>query len=1237
MGLLRLELENFKSYGGRQTIGPFTRFSAVIGPNGAGKSNLMDAISFVLGIKARELRGNNFKDLIHGANTGRPASERASVTAVLLSGDGDEATEVHFTRTITAKGNTDYRIDRKVVTWEVYNTKLSSFDILVKARNFLVFQGDVEAIAQRNPKQITQLFETISGSEELREEYERLKKEKTEAEEKHLFVQQKKKGFAAEKKQYKEQKEEAERFRKLQQDLATTKTEHVLWDLRHIERDVAGCIDGLKDKGKALDGLAKRRRKVEDQLKTKKQETAAQQKQIDVHEKNVAKQEKALGATEPKLMKTREELAHSRNRLATARAALEKNLQLQTEHASKLKDLQGELQAVQRAAARYEASAEGAGQGQLQLEAEQLAQYTQLKEKANQATVGPRQQLDKVMRDRTAATETRDRSQARATELRSRLAQLETDRAKHQERLSKLQRLTTEYRVELTATQAEAQQLQAELTEASTKHKELTDRIETITASLSQAKADRHENTRARKFNEALESMKRLYPGVHGRLIDLCKPVNKRYHVALAVIMGKNMDAIVVDAEKVGVDCIQFLKQERIGVASFIPLDTILTQEINEKYRHLGGTTKLVIDVIDFDASIQKAVMHACGNAVVCDSEDEAKRLCFDQGVNKAVSLDGTVIKASGAMEGGLGGVEGRAHRWEEKHVETLRQEKEQCQDQLNELRAARRKQTQLESLESKIKGFQSRLGFAEADVKLEQGKLQACSDETREVQAQLTRLDPEIAREAEEAGQFEGEITSLRQEIDKQTDKIFGAFCKTVKIPNIREYEEKMLTAAQDRARRRTDFRKQIDALRAQVEYESSRNTDEPVEKQQGLIKDLEASIAKLEATEAAQTQAVAKETATLEQLRETLKEAQSAAEDKQVEIRELKKQLSDRVREAGDVQKEVNALETQLEQLRVRRHTLFKRCKLEDIAVPLLKGSLDSIVEETAASVSGAGSGATTGVSTVEVDTLNTEVAQRLHEKEALISVDYSQLPSELDPDESAADREATEQQFQDRMRAIQAQIDNIAPNMKAVERLDDVRGRLKESADEFDQTLKVSQDIARRFEEVRQERTDRFMAAFEHISSQIDEIYKALTHTTSVVGGTAYLSLENNEEPYLEGIKYHAMPPLKRFRDMDQLSGGERTVAALALLFAIHSFQPAPFFVLDEVDAALDNANVRSVARYIDRRTGPNFQCIVISLKDIFYEKSNSLVGIFRDRERDCSRTLTVDLSKFADSDE
>ena len=122
---------------------------------------------------------------------------------------------------------------------------------------------------------------------------------------------------------------------------------------------------------------------------------------------------------------------------------------------------------------------------------------------------------------------------------------------------------------------------------------------------------------------------------------------------------------------------------------------------------------------------------------------------------------------------------------------------------------------------------------------------------------------------------------------------------------------------------------------------------------------------------------------------------------------------------------------------------------------------------------------------------------------------------------------------------------------------------------------------------------------------------------------------------------------MPPMKRFRDMDQLSGGEKTVAALALLFAIHrcvrfsnirrlsvkwagSYQPSPFFVLDEVDAALDNTNVAKIANYIRKHASDTFQFIVISLKGSLYEKSNTLVGIYRDQDFNSSRSLTLDVS-------
>jgi structural maintenance of chromosome 1 len=122
-----------------------------------------------------------------------------------------------------------------------------------------------------------------------------------------------------------------------------------------------------------------------------------------------------------------------------------------------------------------------------------------------------------------------------------------------------------------------------------------------------------------------------------------------------------------------------------------------------------------------------------------------------------------------------------------------------------------------------------------------------------------------------------------------------------------------------------------------------------------------------------------------------------------------------------------------------------------------------------------------------------------------------------------------------------------------------------------------------------------------------------------------------MEDGDEPYLDGIKYHAMPPLKRFRDMEHLSGGEKTMAALALLFAVHSYQPSPFFVLDEVDAALDNANVAKIANYIREHAGPGMQFIVISLKTGLFQGSETLVGIYRDQGANSSKALTLDVSK------
>lgn len=202
-----------------------------------------------------------------------------------------------------------------------------------------------------------------------------------------------------------------------------------------------------------------------------------------------------------------------------------------------------------------------------------------------------------------------------------------------------------------------------------------------------------------------------------------------------------------------------------------------------------------------------------------------------------------------------------------------------------------------------------------------------------------------------------------------------------------------------------------------------------------------------------------------------------------------------------------------------------------------------------------------------------------------------------------------------------------------MRALDRLKTATDTLEDSREEYEATRNAARETRAAFENIRSQRAELFNKAHKHIAQQILPVYQALTRSAAFpLGGSAYLDTmgADEEAPFLGGTKYHAMPPLKRFRDMEALSGGEKTIAALALLFAIHSFSPSPFFVLDEVDAALDNANVAKVARYIKEHAKPGMQFIVISLKAGLFQESECLVGILRDQSVNSSRAVTLDVS-------
>lgn len=1227
MGYLKLiEIENFKSYKGRQIIGPFHKFTAIIGPNGSGKSNLMDAISFVLAEKTSNLRVKTLKDLIHGAPVGKPAANRAFVSMVYQQDSGQELT---FSRIIIGSSS-EYRINNKVVGLSDYSEELEKLGILIKARNFLVFQGAVESIAMKNPKERTALFEEISRSGELAQEYDRLKKEMVKAEEDTQFNYHRKKNIAAERKEAKQEKEEAERYQRLKDEVVRAHVQLQLFKLYHNETEIEKLNRELAHRNKEIDKDRKRMDRVEDELKDKKKELGRMMRDQQMIEKEIKEKDAELNQKRPLYIKAKENTAHKIKKLEAARKSLQNAQKCYKKRKADMDELDREQGAVEMARQEFEERMEEEAQSQgqdLQLEENQVKAYHRLKEEASKRAATLAQELEKFNRDQKADQDRLDLEERKKIETEAKIKQKIREIEENQKRIEKLEDYITTSRQSLDEQKRMEEELTEEVEQAKRRIDEINMELNQVMEQLGDARIDRQENSRQQRKAEILESIKRLYPGsVYGRLIDLCQPTQKKFQIAVTKVLGKNMDAIIVDSEKTGRDCIQYIKEQRGEPETFLPLDYLEVKPTDEKLRELRGA-KLVIDVIRYEPPhIKKALQYACGNALVCENVEDARRIAFGGPYrHKTVALDGTLFQKSGVISGGASDLKAKARRWDEKAVDKLKDRKEKLTDELKEQMKAKRKEAELRQVQSQAHGLQMRLKYSQSD--LEQTKTRHLSlnmQEKSKLESELANFGPRINDIKRIVQSRERDMKDLKDRMNLVEDEVFLDFCKEIGVRNIREFEEEKVKRQNEIAKKRLEFETQKTRLAIQLDYEKNqlKEDQEKVIMWEQTVKKDENEIEKLKKEEQRNMKIIDETMAQLQDLKNQHLAKKSEVNDKNHEMEEIRKKLGGANKELTQLQKEVTAIETKLEQKRSDRHNLLQACKMQDIRLPLRSGTMDDISQEEG------GSQAEESLSSSQ-KTSSTVLA-----KEALIEIDYSSLSEDLKDSLSEDEIKGEMNTLQQRLNEQQSILQRIsAPNMKAMEKLESVRDKFQETSDEFEAARKRAKKAKQAFEQIKKERFDRFNACFESVATNIDEIYKALSRNSSA---QAFLGPENPEEPYLDGINYNCVAPGKRFRPMDNLSGGEKTVAALALLFAIHSYKPAPFFVLDEIDAALDNTNIGKVANYIKDQSVQNFQAIVISLKEEFYTKADSLIGVYPE-QGDCviSKVLTFDLSQYPDA--
>ena len=1273
-----------RSYAGHQVIGPFKRFTAVIGPNGAyarpaprafpprpphprrpvagsGKSNLMDAVAFVLGEKTKALRGTTLRELVHagpGASGAAapgagappaPKPKKCSVTLVFALAEGGE---VHFSRGVTPSGGNEYRLDGSPVSFDAYDAKLQSVGILLEARNFLVFQGDVESVAAKTPAQLTALFELVSGSGELADAFAAAEAAKGEAEAGVAAAFRKRKQAAAEKKTKKDQAAEAAKHAAAASELRSLKQRRLLFALAGVAGERGAAEAAAAAAKQAAAAASAKQATADKELGVATKEAAVAAKAALQAERVAAKAGAAADALLPAAAKAAEEATRIARRVRDAEAAAAKAEAEAAADEAQVVKLRTKLDDI--TAAAEEEAAQAARERELAgaapaLTAALTAEYNAANAAAAAKTTSLRADAERA---RTLLKQEQDVEKAAAATVAEIDARLATLAATIEEAGARAEALSASRR-DTAAAAASAAKASRDATDEMRRCAAKSERLEVSLREaeerLASYKADKSDTEREKRLSDAIAALVAAFPGgcVKGRLSDLVKPSGRKYNLAITVALGRWADAVVTDTDVTAQAAIAFLRSNRLERLSFIPVATIRCAALDERLRSLGGTSRLAVDCVEAGSpEVGRALLHALGSTLVCDTHGEAKRLAFDGPERrKVVSLDGTLCAKWGGITGGASGshTEGGT-RFDRAAYDAAKKEV----DKLRAERAAAPSQRDLSAREQEAAGAAATAArtaaAVEGDAKATAERRAAAVADRDALLGARNKAEPQRAAAAARAGEHAAALAAIEARIDAVSDRECAAFCAKVGAANMREFEKRLRCAAgvegaQDRAR----LAKQRATLAAQIEFVTAKRAAEHAIAARKAAAAAVAEQAKRQAGAGERDAAARAAAAVTAAARGDAAAAKARAAAAEERVASLRAASSEAAKSGGAAAREVGAFAAALAAANDKEALLVREAAMEGVTLPRLRSAGDGDDD-------GDGEG---GNSDEEMPDAGDDGAPPPPKPARPRRFDFSSLPKAMRAAAVAPGREGEKerQRVDDELGAAAQScaslLEKLAPNAKAAGQYAAVKAAEEAAAGELGSAREGAKAAADAFGALRKRRASAFMAAFNHVAHCVDPIYKALTRSAAhPTGGSAELMLENAADPFAEGVRFTAMPPAKRFRDMDQLSGGEKTVAALALLFAVHSFRPSPFFFLDEIDAALDKVNVERVARFVAEAArasasggqGPAggaqrpFQSIVISLKDAFYDKADALVGVYRDASSGGSKTLTLDLGGY-----
>ena len=882
-----------------------------------------------------------------GARQDRNDPKSAWVMAVY---EDDAGEEQYWKRTITNQGASEYRINDRQVTAQQYNEALESENILIKARNFLVFQGDVEAIASQSPRDLTRLVEQISGSLEYKADYERLKDENEEAAEHETFHLQRRRGMNSELKQYKEQEQEAQAYTNKVKQRDEAIVTHILWKLYHFQRIIEESEAEIQRFQDELRGHKRDTEKYEHELDSAKRDQAKAARELSKYERSIKSKEKDIESKEHGLIPIAEKIDVTNRNLNKSAVRIEDISKQRETHRDTVKKYSKDLKNVEKAQSQWESEfQEAARKKGKDLSQADVQEYRRLKEEVNKRAAESQMHLKNLERQQKGDEETVnslkskvESSEFRIMSLKSTITQAKETKGDLNDRIKK----TTK---EIAAKKKAINEHNSERLRMAQIRTEKDEQLQEVLKKLLDVEDGRRQDEKEVRLRATIADLKRVFPGVKGRVSELCKPIEKRYGTAVSTILGRNFDAVIVDSEKTAIDCIQFLREQRRSQTTFIPLETIQWPSTNSSLKGSQRGVRMAIDAVKYDKSLERAIAYVCGNAVVCDHLNIAKQICWEKRNDvKAVTLDGTIIHRGGNMTGGQGSKQ-ESRRWEDTNVENLRKVKDKLHADLSALQISRQGRSEEETLQDELVGAEQRLFYAQDEMKALQRGEESKEKELSHLQAELRQVLPKYKEKQKELDRLKDSLEEQKQEVNEIEDGIFAKFCQRLGYDDIRVYEAQQGSLQQEGAQKRLEFSTQIGRLRSKISYE------------QQQLEELEKRIKILEKrAEDNKNEASAWETeregirndldtmnAELEQLTEGMQELKGKLDELAESVDEKRREVQKRNKEVDTTLRTISDFEAQRQINAANRYTLLRRCKLDAINIPLTNEStaLDSL----------------------------------------------------------------------------------------------------------------------------------------------------------------------------------------------------------------------------------------------------------------------------------------------------